>query len=170
MSRSRRPRGALRVAAVVLATGAVVAGAGVAGADESTTIYVSDVGGTCFTTAPGNPPCGAKPTVTIETGDTVTWDFTGSTQQHNVANGDVPFNDPRFWGSPFDDEGTYSRAYATAGTYRFICQAHAGMEGTVIVEGEPTETPTPTPTPTRRRPRRPRRRRRPPRRRRRRRS
>jgi hypothetical protein len=34
MSRSRRPRGALRVAAVVLATGAVVAGAGVAGADD----------------------------------------------------------------------------------------------------------------------------------------
>jgi plastocyanin len=130
----------------VLATGAAVAGAGVAGADESTTIFVSDVGGNCFTKDPGNPACGADPTVTIETGDTVTWDFTGSGATHNVADGDAV---PPTWMSAFVTSGTHSRTYGTPGTYRFICQAHSlVMKGTVIVEGAPVQTPTPTPTPS----------------------
>jgi plastocyanin len=64
---------------------------------------------------------------------------------------------------PIDDDGVapmpailappgwegYCR-FETPGTYAFICQAHTGMEGTVVVSGAtatPTATPTPTPTP-----------------------
>ncbi|HEX6022882.1 MAG TPA: plastocyanin/azurin family copper-binding protein [Solirubrobacter sp.] len=142
-----RGRRALAPALTILITAAVVATAGVAGADEDTTIYVSDDGGPCFTLQPGNPPCGAKPEVTITTGDTVTWDFTGSQQIHNVADGDRPFGQERYK-SDFLTSGTYSFQFGEAGTYRFVCQVHSGMEGTLIVEGAPVETRTPTPTPT----------------------
>src|SRR5688572_30590819 len=93
---SRRRR-ALAPALTLLVTAAVVAGAGVAGAKQSTTIYISENGGQCFTLQSGNPPCGAKPTVTIQTGDTVTWDFAGGTNLgHNVADGDRPIGQERY--------------------------------------------------------------------------
>ena len=38
--------------------------------------------------------------------------------------------------------------FTTPGTYNFFCQAHGGMEGTVVVSGTATPTPTPTATPT----------------------
>lgn len=132
----------------LLLTAAVVFTAGVAGADESTTIYISENGGFCFVLAPGHPPCAEKPTVTIQTGDTVTWDFAGGTGiGHNVADGDRPFGQERYK-SDFLTSGTYAHTFGAAGTYRFVCQAHPGMEGTVIVEGDPVETPSPTATPT----------------------
>ena len=38
--------------------------------------------------------------------------------------------------------------FTAPGTYEFYCQAHGGMDGTVVVSGTPTATATPTPTPT----------------------
>jgi plastocyanin len=88
------------------------------------------------------------PTVTIATGDSVTWDFTGSVLAHNVAAVDGPDEDTTWTGQivPFKTSGTASRQFNFPGTYTYLCQAHPGMDGSVIVEGEPTE-PTPTPTP-----------------------
>ena len=37
--------------------------------------------------------------------------------------------------------------FTSPGVYEFFCQAHGGMEGTVVV-GNPTPTPTPTATPS----------------------
>jgi len=37
--------------------------------------------------------------------------------------------------------------FPTVGTYTFVCDAHVGMSGTVIVEKAPDPTPTPTATP-----------------------
>jgi plastocyanin len=130
-------------------TAAVVAGAGVAGAKQSTTIYISENGGQCFTLQSGNPACGAKPAVKIQTGDTITWNFDGGTGGgHNAADGDRPFGSERYK-SDFKTSGTYSYTFGVAGTYKFVCQAHQpAMEGTITVEGAPVETPTPTPTPT----------------------
>jgi plastocyanin len=146
-TKSRRRR-ALAPALTLLITAAVVAGAGVAGAKESTTIYISESGGQCFTLEPGNPPCGAKPAVTIQTGDTVTWNFDGGTGiGHNAADGDRPFGQERYR-SDFKTSGTYSYTFGVAGTYKFVCQAHTpAMEGTITVEGEPVET-SPTATAT----------------------
>jgi plastocyanin len=139
-------RRALAPALTILITAAVVATAGVAGADEAATVYISENGGLCFTLQPGHPPCGAAPAVTIQTGDTVTWNFAGGTGiGHNVA--DAPAGQSQ-WNSAFLTAGTYAHTYGEAGTFRFLCQAHPGMEGTVTVEGEPVETQTPTPTPT----------------------
>jgi len=38
--------------------------------------------------------------------------------------------------------------FTAPGTYEFYCQAHGGMDGTVVVSGTPTATATPTPTST----------------------
>ncbi len=148
-STTSKRRRALAPALTLLVTAAVVAGAGVAGAKQSTTIYISENGGQCFTLQSGNPPCGAKPAVTIQTGDTVTWDFAGGTGLgHNAADGDRPFGQERYK-SDFKTSGTYSYTFGVAGTYKFVCQAHTpAMEGTITVEGDPVETPTPTATPT----------------------
>jgi plastocyanin len=131
----------------VVATGATVAIAGVAGADESTTVYVSDVGGNCFTRVPGNPACGAKPTVTIQTGDTVTWDYNASgTTPHNRKGTSGPQQDTTWFESEeFKSSGTDAHTFFLPGEYDFLCEAHPGMVGTVNVTGEPVE-PTPAPT------------------------
>jgi hypothetical protein len=53
----------------------------VAGAAQDVRIYVSDTNGTCFTTQPNKAACdpGERADVGIRTDDTVSWDFTGST-------------------------------------------------------------------------------------------
>lgn len=79
--------------------------------------------------------------ITIDAGDTVTWsNATG--YEHNVcvasagaaagANCDefrMPATPSATWG------GTVSHAFTTAGTFRYLCQAHPNMTGTVTVRG-----------------------------------
>jgi plastocyanin len=166
-----RPRG-LRAAAAVLAVLAAVAAVGVAGAAQeqraSATIYLSETGGPCWTTVAGKPACdpGEHPRVTIQTGETVTWDFTGTTSVHNVSSDNDSAADPGWdgWERPYHSStgGTESRRFDAPGVYEFVCDAHKqqGMRGTITVEGEGTVTPTatatstpiptasPTPTPT----------------------
>jgi plastocyanin len=137
---SHRLRGALRrrgvqAAVVSLAATGALATVGAADAAEDATV------GTTIQNR-WNPP-----TVEIATGESVTWDFTGSVQAHNVAAVDGPDEDATWTGQivPFKTSGTASRQFNFPGTYTYLCQAHAGMNGTVVVEGEPA-TPTPTPT------------------------
>jgi plastocyanin len=68
-------------------------------------------------------------TLTVNAGDEVTFDF--QSVPHNV------FFDPQT-GTPADIPGlsanvTVQRTFATAGTYRYTCHLHPGMEGRVIV-------------------------------------
>jgi plastocyanin len=148
----------IRAAAAVLAATAVVAVVGVAGAAEEqrapASIYAVD-DGLCFATQ-AKPACdpGEAPTLTIQTGETVTWDFAGTVQVHNVASSNYAPNDPGWrkgppptYATPLPSNGTFSRRFDAPGTYEFVCQAHApGMRGTIVVEGEGTVTPTATPT------------------------
>jgi plastocyanin len=69
--------------------------------------------------------------VTIATGGTVIWQFTGS-NRHNVTfsgaaptGGNIPDTDAG---------GTASRTFPTAGTYSYSCTRHSGMNGTVVVQ------------------------------------
>ena len=173
-STKTRGRRALAPALTILITAAVVAGAGVAGASQSATVYVSEgAGGACYAfthTAGTACAAGVRGDVTIEAGDTVTWDFAGSTAIHNAASTNAVAADPAWerYAGAFQTSGSYSRQFMEPGVYEFVCQAHPTMVGTITVEeGDgtatpiPTTTPTPTPTPTpdRRRRRRPRRRR-----------
>jgi plastocyanin len=152
-------RGLLAATATLAAGAAVVAGVSVAGAAQSVTVFATENSAApskpCFSTEGGKSVCTTNehPTVTIQTGDTVTWDFDGSTPGtlgHNVKASNAVAADPAWqnYKGSFQSTGTYSRQFGAAGVYEFLCEAHAGMNGTIKVEGEPVETATPTATPT----------------------
>lgn len=93
------------------------------------------------TTPPTNPPLAATVTtpgetfspaaVTIRTGGTVTWQFTGSTRHNVTFNGTAPTggNIP-----DTDAGGSAQRTFSTAGTYNYTCTRHVGMNGSVTVQ------------------------------------
>jgi plastocyanin len=69
--------------------------------------------------------------VTIRTGGTVTWQFTGSTRHNVTFNGTAPT------GGNIPDTnagGSAQRTFATAGTYNYTCTRHDGMNGSVTVQ------------------------------------
>ncbi len=114
----------------VVATGA----AGGAGAEQADVTIV----GRDFFWNPAN--------VSIEAGDTVTW--TNQQGFHNVVVEGERLNSPGF---PGDDQWRTppQKTFTTAGTYRYLCEVHGQMTGTITVGGggEPTPTPTPEPEP-----------------------
>lgn len=66
--------------------------------------------------------------ITIAPGTTVTWTWSGAASLHNVT-----FTD----GTTSGDKGagsTYTRTFATAGTFTYLCTLHAGMTGSVVVQ------------------------------------
>ncbi len=66
---------------------------------------------------------------TVAAGTTVTWTWNGSAQ-HNVT-----FDDGSGLKSATQNSGTYSRTFASAGTYSYHCTIHgAGMSGTITVK------------------------------------
>jgi plastocyanin len=157
----RKHRRGFLAATSTLAVAAGIAVVSVAGAAQETKIYVSDVDGTtCFTARPDQTSCGAggPVDVTVQTGDKVTWDFAGATMAHNVAaDAKSPSDEPNEAWKAFitpgkppirnpGDNGTDSFVFGKAGVYRYVCQLHATMKGTITVVGEEVATPTPTPT------------------------
>jgi plastocyanin len=155
----KRRRGILAVTST-LAVAAGIAVASVAGAAQETKIYVSDQDGYCFTKTQGKAKCdaGERVDLTIQTGDTVVWDFTGSTAVHNAYPGtplppSAPPSTPAniAWDGRKPNlvpTGTDTWTFGAPGVYRFYCQAHASMVGTITVEGSEVETPEPTPDET----------------------
>ena len=70
-------------------------------------------------------------TITVAQGASVTWQIAGNT--HNVAFGtNKPAGGDALNTAP---GGTFTRTFATAGTYPYECTLHTGMTGTVIVQG-----------------------------------
>ena len=66
-----------------------------------------------------------RSTVRIHKGDSVTWVWKDPTVPHNVT-----FAHKH---SPTKQKGTYTLRFATAGTFRYHCTIHPGMDGKVIV-------------------------------------
>lgn len=64
--------------------------------------------------------------VKVAAGDTVTWEWRGD-NDHNVA-GDA-------FESPTQRDGTFRQRFDAPGTYAYHCTLHAGMRGTIVVEG-----------------------------------
>src|SRR3954453_12716499 len=153
----RKRRRGILAATSTLVVAAGIAVVSVAGAAEDTTIFVSDKSGTpCFATTPDQPPCAADPvSVTVETGDEVTWEFAGSTMPHNVAAdpdspSDAPDDDWKKFKTPGKgyhnpgEGGTDSYVFGKAGVYRYVCALHPKtMKGTITVTGEEVETHDP---------------------------
>jgi len=142
MRQSRRRLG--RAAMGVLIVGGVVGYVGVAGASESRQDETIGV----LVSNEWSPK-----TVAIETGDTVTFDYSASAGvQHNRKGQTGPAADTSwFVATDFKSTGTDEHTFNLPGTYTFVCQAHENtMTGTIEVTGDPVEpTPTPTATPTR---------------------
>jgi plastocyanin len=139
-TRSRQStRRTLRAAAAAVVVGGTVAGVGVAGAAQQAADQ---------TITADNTNAFQNADVSIETGDTVTWNFTAGT--HNAQSDNEVAADPNWTGfaTPIPSTGTYDYTFTQPGTYEYVCIVHAPeMRGTITVTGEPTE-PTPTPTPT----------------------
>jgi plastocyanin len=151
---SQRRRG-LIAATSALFVAAGIAVASVAGAAQDSVVYVSDMNGFCFTKTPGKAACdpGERVDLQITTGDKVTWDFDGSTNVHNAYPQSPNPSDPpdADWNArkpALVSSGTDEWTFGKPGVYRFVCQAHATMVGTITVTGAAVETPTPTATAT----------------------
>lgn len=120
------------VAALMLVAGV---GAGSAGGSEPAPAIVG---------VADNEVSWDEPNVTIDAGESVTWKWTNSTQQHNVGSPPPQF---AIWTeTAYTVE--YTRRFDTPGVYPFVCFQHGGMNGTVTVRGTGTPTTTPTATAT----------------------
>jgi plastocyanin len=87
-------------------------------------------------------------TLTIAPGESVTFGYPAGADFHNVqftgpqptCEGLTPYPRPKGW--------TGECTFAAAGTYAFVCGAHAAMKGTVVVAAPaPTASPDPSATP-----------------------
>jgi plastocyanin len=107
-------------------------------------------------------------TITVSVGDTVVWDFTGTTTVHNVVSENDVAADPKWkdYATPPATTGQFRYTFTQVGEYEYLCDLHRlqGMAGKVtvvdtpvatpertprpLVTATPTVTPTPTPTPT----------------------
>lgn len=77
-------------------------------------------------------------TVTIAVGDSVTWQWVGSSL-HTVTQGTTPdaSEDPtRLFDSPLKSSGTFGYRFTASGTVPYFCRPHfaAEMKGTITVE------------------------------------
>src|SRR3954451_22288999 len=153
----RRPgRRTLLATASGLAAAAAVAWASVAGAAGTTTVYsVENVGGKpCFSKeAKAVCAAGERAELTIQTGDTVTWDFNSAkgVNVHNASSKSSTPTDTAWQGRPaeFKMEATQTWTFGQAGVYVYFCTVPPdSMVGTITVVGPQVETPTPTATAT----------------------
>lgn len=89
--------------------------------------------------------------ITISKGDTVVWDFTGSTTVHNVVSENDVAADPEWkdFSTPIAMTGQFRRQFNEVGEYEYLCDLHRvqGMVGKVTVVDAPVATPTRTPRP-----------------------
>jgi len=86
--------------------------------------------------SPGcEPDCFIPSTVTIEVGETVTWDNTDGGAAHTASAGNPTDGPSGVWDSSLIMVGaSYSYTADTAGTFDYYCMVHPWMEGTLIVE------------------------------------
>jgi plastocyanin len=148
-----RSRGGIyaAVAAVAITAGLGIAGAAGAGERADVTVFASEQGSWCFTTDATNKSCSspnAPVDVTIDPGDTVTWEFPGPySAAHNAISDSANWT---FTTGPASNPHTpnpTSYEFNNPGVYTFRCQLHDFMNGTVRV-GNATPTPTATATAT----------------------
>jgi plastocyanin len=95
----------------------------------------------------------APAAITIKTGDTVAWDWSGSDLNHSVTStsGTPSFDshlgmtDSQITGAP---AGGFSRTFSQVGSYTYFCRIHTNMTGTINVTGAaapPDTTPPAAP-------------------------
>jgi plastocyanin len=94
---------------------------------------------TTDTTSPAGPPVQTNqvsignnfftaPSIEVPVGTTVTWTWEPGAVTHNVTFGDDASSGDKSAGA------TYSRTFATTGTFTYHCTIHPGMTGSVLVQ------------------------------------
>lgn len=68
--------------------------------------------------------------ITVKAGTTVTW-----TNNEDIPHNVVAEEGADFESDTFGRDGTFEFEAAKAGTVRYVCTLHPGMEGTITVEG-----------------------------------
>lgn len=76
--------------------------------------------------------------VTVETGETVTWNFNEAS--HNVKG-------EGFSGNNTFGKGTYTETFTKTGTFAYVCEAHSSMKGSVTVTAAAAAAPAAGPDP-----------------------
>lgn len=68
----------------------------------------------------------------VDTGTTVTWEWSGEGGSHSVTHTDEAF------GSPVQAQGSFAHSFGESGVYRYYCKPHVslGMKGVVVVEDD----------------------------------
>ena len=69
-----------------------------------------------------------SPDIQVSPGTTVTWTWASNASQHNVS-----FSDGTTSGNR-SANATFTRTFASAGTFSYSCTLHSGMNGTVTVK------------------------------------
>lgn len=133
----------LALATLAFALGVLATSSGTATAQQ-TTVTVGDI----FFCDPSfqNGVCPTE----ITAGDTVVWDFSGTTLPHTTtdcgADCDNPTGSP-LWDSGIVDAdgGTFQFTFSEAGTYNYRCNVHPDqMRGQIIVQAPPAEPAQPS--------------------------
>ena len=96
------------------------------------------------TNAPGSETPGCEPdcfipsTVTVEVGETVTWDNTDGSAAHTATAGTAADGRSGVWDSSLIMAGgaSFSHTFDDAGTYDYFCMVHPWMAGAVMVSSE----------------------------------
>lgn len=68
------------------------------------------------------------PSIQVSAGTTVTWTWASNAVEHNVTFNDGPTSGNR------GANATFTRTFASAGTFSYHCTIHSGMNGTVTVK------------------------------------
>ncbi|MUV90814.1 halocyanin domain-containing protein [Halapricum sp. CBA1109] len=76
----------------------------------------------------------------VAAGTTVTWEWTGEGQAHNVVHEDGTFESQ----STAEEGFTFSHTFESTGTYRYVCTPHRsqGMKAVVVVTDARTSSAT----------------------------
>jgi plastocyanin len=129
------------VAACLALGGALVAGCGSSSSSSSNSTSNSTPAAAPATSAPAAAPAAggavavsmkniqfAPKSVTAKVGQTVKWTNDDSVD-HNVT----ATSGETFKSSTFGQGATYSHKLAKAGTIKYVCTIHPGMDGTIVV-------------------------------------
>jgi plastocyanin len=117
-TRARRP-----LLTLVALAGLVALGLSACGTDDaSTAAPAADSDGT---TVSVDDLAFAPETLTVESGDTVTWVWNDGAIEHDVAGDDFQ--------SEVMSEGTFSHRFDDPGIYDYLCTLHPNMTGTIEV-------------------------------------
>ena len=131
----------MQAAAAALAVAGVMFAVSDAGAENAATDFPVGVDDVALRFTPE--------TIEISKGDTVVWDFTGSTTVHNVVSENAVAADEeweKFATAPASS-GQFRYTFNAVGEYEYLCDLHRvqGMVGKVTVVDGPVATPTATP-------------------------